>query len=420
MSDVVKWFSSDMQGAPQVTNDWGVLIPMLDACLITGFNNQTVSGITRDGTTVTATFSGGGHGFVLHQVILVSGASESEYNGEHRVTGVTGTTVTFEVVGSPATPATGTISAKAAPLGFEKPFSGTDKAVYRSPNMSGTRLFLRVDNSLAVGWDSSWAKFAKVTMADAMSGVDVFTGSQAPYDPLSPDKNHLLTGSGLDTYNGWAKWYYAKNTGSRDDNTSINNGNRKWVLIGDDRGFYLSIAWQPAGLTDRALYAFGDYNSLIPDDPYAALLQSRLSYGRVGTNDHPWVFSNAELFSNNTFHAVLLKPAGGVGDFVYAGGRSLGLQGIAAVSGRNQNPNIAPPNPTGSLNLFCPVYLLETNSTTTSTDLRGTLRGAFWCLMRQPYADEQFVEIEGSDRIYMALNYYSSQGLVLFDITGAW
>lgn len=421
MSDVVKWLSSDMQGAPQVTNAWGVLVSMLDACLINGFNTQTATSVTRSGSTVTMTFSSGGHGFVQHQVILVAGAVESEYNGEHRVTAVTGTTVTFAITGTPTSPATGLITAKTAPLGFEKPFSGTDKAVYRSANLSSTRMYLRVDNSLTAGWDANYAKFGKVTITDAMSDVDTFTGSQAPYEPTNPNRNHVLTGSGTGAFNGWAKWYYAKNISDTNTPTA---GNRKWILIGDDKGFYLSIAWQPTPIENRALYAFGDIKSLSASDVYGCILQSRLSYVAANSPVDPQTYSRCELFSQNQSSALLLKKSTGVGSLIYCGGRSFAITTNTFKSGVPDSINLVSPNSTSGTNLFAPTYIIETPAQDgTSIDcVRGQLRGAYWCLMRRPYNDMEILYI--ADRAYIFLSYYytsaSNYGLVMFDITGPW
>jgi len=64
--------------------------------------------ITRASTTATVTHTG--HGYSTGQKVLISGASQYEYTGVKTIT-VTGTnTYTFSVSGSPATPATGTIT----------------------------------------------------------------------------------------------------------------------------------------------------------------------------------------------------------------------------------------------------------------------------------------------------------------------
>jgi len=68
-----------------------------------------VTGISRSGTTATATAPG--HGFTTGQKVLLYGADQSGYNGAFTVTVVDANTFTFTVSGSPMTPATGTIRA---------------------------------------------------------------------------------------------------------------------------------------------------------------------------------------------------------------------------------------------------------------------------------------------------------------------
>jgi len=71
---------------------------------------QRIIGITRSGTTATVN-TGQVHGRLTGQVVAIAGADQSDYNGDLVVT-VTSTTIyTYTVAGSPATPATGTITA---------------------------------------------------------------------------------------------------------------------------------------------------------------------------------------------------------------------------------------------------------------------------------------------------------------------
>jgi len=64
--------------------------------------------ITRSGSTATVTHTA--HGLVTGNKVLIEGADQNEYNGIHTIT-VTGTnTYTYTVSGTPATPATGTIT----------------------------------------------------------------------------------------------------------------------------------------------------------------------------------------------------------------------------------------------------------------------------------------------------------------------
>jgi head-tail adaptor len=69
-----------------------------------------LASLTRSSTTATATTKLA-HGYTTGDYVTVAGATPSAYNGRVKIT-VTGTTTfTYTVAGSPATPATGTITA---------------------------------------------------------------------------------------------------------------------------------------------------------------------------------------------------------------------------------------------------------------------------------------------------------------------
>lgn len=68
----------------------------------------SVTSITRSGATATATIAN--HSFVVGQRIMIVGATQPEYNGFFSVATITTSTFTFTVTGTPATPATGTIT----------------------------------------------------------------------------------------------------------------------------------------------------------------------------------------------------------------------------------------------------------------------------------------------------------------------
>lgn len=150
MTDLtVKYFSSGMTGAPQIANNWGDLVTMLDACLINGFALKAIDTLTFADGIATATISSG-HAYRPFQVVEIAGAEQPEYNGQFRVLTTTMTTFTYAVTGTPVSPATTatSLSAKVAPLGWEKPFAGTNKAAYRSKNPASPQNILLIDDSL--------------------------------------------------------------------------------------------------------------------------------------------------------------------------------------------------------------------------------------------------------------------------------
>lgn len=74
----------------------------------------TISSITRSGTTATATTSAA-HGYSVGNSIVISGANEAAYNGTATILSVpTTTTFTYAVTISPASPATGSITAQSS------------------------------------------------------------------------------------------------------------------------------------------------------------------------------------------------------------------------------------------------------------------------------------------------------------------
>ena len=188
----VKHYNSGMQGAPQLANAWGDMTALLDAVLVDGFNLRTVDTLTFANGIATARVNTG-HLYLVDQVVTIAGANQAEYNGEVRVLSTTSLEFTFAVTGTPLTPATGTTSVKVAPLNFDKAFSATNKRVYRSKNVLSNRPFLRVDNSLDPAYTTTYAKKAKVLMAESMSDIDTVVGAQAPFDPNRPLQNTVGT-----------------------------------------------------------------------------------------------------------------------------------------------------------------------------------------------------------------------------------
>ena len=125
----VKFYMFSNTNAPQLTNSWGCLIDVLDACLVNGFGTQTVATLTAVNDLCTVSF-GSAHNFKQHQVIKITGASQAEFNGEFRILSVPdASSFTFQLESNASTStATGTISCSLPPLGWQKPYSGTQKA----------------------------------------------------------------------------------------------------------------------------------------------------------------------------------------------------------------------------------------------------------------------------------------------------
>ena len=87
--------------------------------------------LSRSGTTVTVTHTG--HGLASNDYVEILGANESDYNGVHQITVINSGSYSYEITGTPTTPATGTIVATFAPI-----FGTTNSSGYISASKSYT------------------------------------------------------------------------------------------------------------------------------------------------------------------------------------------------------------------------------------------------------------------------------------------
>ncbi len=249
----VTHINSEMRGAPIITgNTRGNLIAAIDAWRL-GFGQVTAIGVTISGGVATATLQPS-QGFDLHTVIEVAGATTpAALNGKSRVIEVNGdkTVIKFPTDAANGT-ATGTITLKVAGSGWDKPFSAANKAVYRSPDVLGSRHFYRIDES------GGATNLARARGFENMTTVDAGTG-------LYPT-NAQINGGGY-----WVKSYQADAVPVRYDII----GDSRFVMIaiasafslGPDykgtvfRGFGDPIAINPAGDVYSACISCSTYTS---------------------------------------------------------------------------------------------------------------------------------------------------------------
>ena len=220
-------YHSGMSGAPGANlRVVGGLTDLLNACLVDGFNVRNITGITRSGTTATAVIDGT-NPWQIGSVVETAGADQAAYNGRQRVTARTDSTISFEVTGSPATPATGAITAKSPGAGWTKSALGTNRVAYRTkvPGSEGHWLQVEDDNPYS---DSNVG--ARTRMAVNLTGLDTA-------DQLG-EQCRIQKGS---------------STG--------------WVLVADGRSCYVVMSASD-------MLCFGEAQSLLGGDQYA-FFQSR-------------------------------------------------------------------------------------------------------------------------------------------------
>ena len=163
----VKHYRSDMPGAPVVNGLAGSKIAQLEACLVTGYGLKAAATLTVLGGIATMTFAAG-HCAWPECVILVAGAANPLLNGEQKVIDSNATTLTFATTAANGSDAGAAITAKIAPAGWEKVFSKTNVAVFRSLSPESARMYLRVDDTAV--------QTCRVRGFEQMSDVDTGTG----------------------------------------------------------------------------------------------------------------------------------------------------------------------------------------------------------------------------------------------------
>ncbi|MEY3929224.1 MAG: hypothetical protein RLZZ516_934 [Cyanobacteriota bacterium] len=150
----------------------------------------SVSSITRSGTTATVT-TATAHGFSTGQKVVISGATQTDYNGAFTVTVSSTTQFTYTVANSPATPATGTILAAAGDITDLVALAGVERV---SSATDAEFIFTKPDGTQIRGADNARIQLAEdvnvpLTMSAVLRGTTtespyLFAGTQAVYGNL--------------------------------------------------------------------------------------------------------------------------------------------------------------------------------------------------------------------------------------------
>lgn len=342
MAFPVKWYASQMQGAPSLGDtSAGALTALLKAVLVTGFGTLTINSLVWDATEGAAKATiAGGHAYLQDSVIEVSGASPAAYNGEHRAKKVSSTEVWFELDGgNPGSAASGAMSIKVAPLGWTLTHESGDGmvAIYRPANVSESgNVSLRIDNTAFSGWTGVTyrAYLAKVQLVEDVVDINTYT--------LIADY----------------RWPATKR---------YSDG--RWDLIGDGQLFYFLPAYAIPNF--QTLLMFGYIKSVRPGDRYHAVLgtyptlssdDSSRRWDQATTTNWGAVYNSLLNFDDSN-HRAMARPY-----HQLFGAVSWWLKGVFSRFGTGMTV------PNGSDNGFYmntdPIMVMETNN-----HLRGYLPG---------------------------------------------
>lgn len=369
MSLPVKYFRSAQSGAPVLSGTKGTMISVLDACLISGFNLKPITNLTWAEGVAKVTIDGG-HGYLEDDIVLVEGAEQPGYNGEHRIRVLSPTQFTWLLPDDPlASPATGSLTVKIAPIGWDKVFAATNKAVYRSRRPEGTGYLLRVNHD-------SDTRYARVRGFLSMTDVD--TG-------LEPFPTTGVNEGGLH----WAASGYA--------NTSA----REWSLIGDAGMFFLLVRSHDSyGI---AFYGFGDISTYKPGDAHHCILMGQEAndpyYAYAG-------FANGNMRADTgRYIAKRYFQVGGTRSFIMSG---------SAMSG-SFGRGLPFPSPIDNAVHFYRVQVQDDS-------VRGDMPGVIQCIEEYPFSHRFVLKgVPGlGDSLRDILFHDVYDGRVCFDLTGPW
>ncbi|MDH1827179.1 hypothetical protein [Delftia tsuruhatensis] len=245
----VKHFLSTMYGAPVQAGQVGSKIAVLDACLVTGFGLRAATRITVAAGVATVEFTAGA---ALppppDSVLLMDGAAQALLNGEQRVSESARGLFRFRTAAPDSVDTGGGITFKYAPLGWAKPFSGTNQAVYRSTDPQSYGMYLYVDDR-----DT---RTTAMRGYESMSAIDV---GQGPFPTAVQQAVGLY----------WGK------------STVASSAAVQWCLVGDTRFFLENVAPGSSSSTASTAggsRAFGDLLALRrAGDAFATVLMGATS-----------------------------------------------------------------------------------------------------------------------------------------------
>lgn len=388
-------FDSSQPGAPVLSGAVGALRAVVKACAVDGFGAGAVASLTVASGVATATYAGA-HPFKAGHVAQYAGATPAALNGNKVILSATGNSVTFAAPGVPDGAATGSITSKAAPAGWQELFSGSlTNVIALKPSVpEATGCVLRIDDTT-----TSWAR---VVGYEAMTDINTGTGR-------FPTEAQFAGGLYLPKSD-------AKTTAAR-----------PWRMYISGRVMILAVAPLDPYLDSYGVYVLGDFVSSKGADPYACMV----SGGGLGVSSS-WAGSvldgSAGLVSRTSTDYACYVARGALG---IGGALGLNKLGPLATSSRvfsgSSSYAIMPltfPNLSDNSLRVGPVDLYQ------GGDLRGVLPGVYHS--PQPligsgaFATGQLIVGQGpyAGRTFEAITVgdpgSSLTGVMFVDITGPW
>ena len=374
----VKWARYDMPGAPVLKTEAGSLIALLDAFLVNGWGLQTATSVVVAGGVATATFPTD-HAAIAHSVVLVDGATPAALNGEQRITAIAPNKVSWATAAADGT-ATGTITVKMAAAGWNKPFTGTNLAVYRSASVQGHGQYLRVNDANVL--------YARVLGYETMSAVSTGT-------------NSFPTNAQISGGRYWAKGY------------SQHSNPVPWLIASDGRMVHLfmfaAFVGDP-GAAYSEVYSFGDLVSPnAAGDPFATLIG-------VSSTSLTYTDTTSSGGGPTSPGLYVTRPV-----MRTVGARNVGID--------YETSALLPrfPDPSFGGALVSSVYVREGDDSSSPLTFRGRMPGVYACRASGVQAVLGMwptLKVDGGHFVFSGISSYSvtrpDAPAVALDISGPW
>lgn len=271
-------------GAATMTAQKGSLIAVLKQVLVNGVTPRSCT-ITRSGSVATVTLNG--HGFAAFQNITISGANQADYNGQFPITVIDANTFTFNVSGSPVTPATGTITAGLQAAGWTVAIEDAPnfKIIFRNDSSTGSGRYFRFQEDGYCSFDPAQSAYYRGNTFTHMAHLCGCRSYSDINTPVAPFPRVLAGGTLHDSY------AYGVGIAKSLDATSPTNA-RPWMIVADNRTCHIfttsaTVASTsmptsnsvPRGENRRCVVSFGDFRSIAPGN--VSLAQSFVMGGEL-------------------------------------------------------------------------------------------------------------------------------------------
>jgi hypothetical protein len=337
---------------------------LIRACLVEGYGNIAIDGITVAGEIATATITN--NALKVGTVILISGATPAELNAEWKITAADSGSVTFSTPGIADVTATGTIGASIPAAGWEEPYPESGNYACFRAIKTGAK-FYQIDDNVD-------ADVTLMTMFDSMSDT--------------------ITGTGANGSNYFGKYSSGKPT--------------DWVVIADNVTCCVLLHGDYYGW---AFHTFGEFYSYLPSDQSKEIILGHTSQSSFDCRSYSIITNPIDITTTTISRPGVLSS----GLFLLSPMNAGVIRAIGPPENYSLIPRLQTPYD-GSYE-----YIVHPVRITAEGELaaRGNLRGIYVPEATNPKADNTV--FTHNERNYIAItihDLYTYSFQLFVDITG--